>query len=134
MGKMRHLDTPPLWVQGHVRSGDVILEKVPGPEHPADSLTKYLSGPDLRAHIRRLNLVFEEGRPESAPQLTPAVTEGPARDKEVLQQERLQAEEFLSERLRSMRPVKDEAPSCSGGDVAPLALQSYRKPPPLGGV
>ena len=135
MGKARHLDTALLWVQGHVRSGGVLLEKVPGPENPADALTKYLSGPELRAHLKRLNLCFEEGRPESASQLTTAVTEDLARDKEVMQQEREQSEQFLRERLQGMRPDPDGLPPCSGGDVAPLAPCRARKTSPsLGGV
>ena len=70
VGKIRHLDTSLLWVQEHVRSGNVILEKIPGPINPGDALTKYLSGPELRGHLARMNLVFEEGRASSAPQLT----------------------------------------------------------------
>ena len=69
VGKIRHLDTGLLWIQDKVRSGEVGLSKIPGPENPADSLTKYLSGPDLQKHMAKLNLVVEEGRAASAPQL-----------------------------------------------------------------
>ena len=48
VGKVRHLDTSLLWVQQHVRSGDVVVEKVAGPDNPGDALTKHLLGPDLR--------------------------------------------------------------------------------------
>ena len=34
-----------------VRSGDVTLQKVLGAHNPWDALTKYLSGPELRAHL-----------------------------------------------------------------------------------
>ena len=91
VGKVRHLDTALLWVQDHVRSGDVILEKVAGPENPAASLTKYLSGPDLRAHMQRLNLVFESGRAESAPMLTTPTVNSLAQNKEVMRRERERA-------------------------------------------
>ena len=33
VGNIRHLDVTLLWVQDHVRSGDVALEKVPGIEN-----------------------------------------------------------------------------------------------------
>ena len=91
VGKVRHLDTSLLWVQGHVRSGDVLLQKVAGPDNPADSLTKHLAGPDLRRHMQALNLIFEEGRPASAPHLTTPSVTSLARDKEVMCQERARA-------------------------------------------
>ena len=74
VGKIRHLDTALLWIQDKVRSGEVGLKKVLGVENPADSLTKFLSGPDLHKHILRMGLVMEEGRAETAPKL--AVDEG----------------------------------------------------------
>ena len=91
VGNVRHLDTSSLWVQGHVRSGDVIMQKVAGPDNPADSLTKRLAGPDLRRHMQALNLVFEEGGPVSAPQLTTQSVASLAQDKEVMRQERMRA-------------------------------------------
>ena len=69
IGKIRHLDTSLLWIQHKVRSGDVSMAKVLGSDNPADALTKFLSGPDLRKHVLRMGLVFEKGRPESAPKL-----------------------------------------------------------------
>lgn len=72
--KIRHLDTSLLWVQDHVGNGDVQLLKVLGTEHPGDSLTTYLSGPDMRGHLSRMNLAYREGRAESAPELTTALT------------------------------------------------------------
>ena len=69
VGKIRHLDTGLLWIQDKVRSGDVGLCKVPGPENPADSLTKHLARPALLQHLARMNLVAEEGRAASAPQI-----------------------------------------------------------------
>ena len=61
VGKIRHLDTSLLWVQQKIRSGEVILEKVPGPENPGDALTQYLSGPELNAHLARMGLELEQG-------------------------------------------------------------------------
>ena len=70
VGKIRHLDTSLLWVQDKIRSGDVALEKAAGELNPGDALTKYLDWPTLRGHVERMGLVFEEGRADSAPQLT----------------------------------------------------------------
>ena len=69
MAKIRHLDTGLLWIQDKVRSGEVGLSKVAGPDNPADSLTKHLAGPDIRRHLARMSLVAEEGRAATAPQL-----------------------------------------------------------------
>ena len=69
VGKIRHLDTSLLWIQHKVRSGEVSLLKVLGTENPADALTKFLSGPDLKSHVLRMGLAYEEGRAGSAPQL-----------------------------------------------------------------
>ena len=85
VGEIRHLDTALLWVQQCVRGGDVVMEKVPGVENPGDALTKYLLGPDLRAHVQRMHLAFEEGRAASAPELTTAIVASVHRDKEVMQ-------------------------------------------------
>ena len=88
VGKARHLDTSILWVQGHVRSGEVLLENIPGQVNPGDALTKYLSGPDLRGHLERMGLSFEEGRAASAPQLTTACVDEAASAKEVMREEK----------------------------------------------
>ena len=73
VGNIRHLDTSLLWVQQQVRNGDCILRKVPGVENPGDAMTKHLPGPDLRAHLERMGLELQEGRPATAPQLTTQV-------------------------------------------------------------
>ena len=39
---MRHIDVKNLWIQGLVRSGRIVLQKVRGDENPADVLTKFL--------------------------------------------------------------------------------------------
>ena len=88
VGKVRHLDTALLWVQEKVRNGEVEVTKIPGPENPGDALTKYLQAPDLRAHVARMNLVVEEGRASSAPQLTTMLQESLTATKVTLQNER----------------------------------------------
>ena len=90
VGTVRHPGTALLWLQGHVRSGDIKLEKALGVGNPADALTNYLPAPALRGRLSRINMNFEEGRPASGPQLTTLLQEALARDKEVLVAEREQ--------------------------------------------
>ena len=71
VGKVRHLDTSLLWIQAKVRGGDVLMEKVLGADNPSDALTKHLAGPQLQQHLRRMGLVHEEGRADSAPAFAP---------------------------------------------------------------
>ena len=88
IGNIRHLDTALLWVQHQIRSGEVLLEKVPGAENPGDTITKYLSGPELNAHLGRMGLELEEGRPETAPQLTTQVVQQMQAGKQVIDKEK----------------------------------------------
>ena len=66
-----------------MRSGEVPLEKVPGPENAADALTKYLSAPDLKGHLGRMGLHLEDGRAESAPQLTTSLIDEASMHREI---------------------------------------------------
>ena len=68
LGKLRHLDTQALWIQGAVRSRRVSVEKVKGTENPADLMTKHLDGTELIEHLRRLG-VHVQGLAEAAPEL-----------------------------------------------------------------
>ena len=70
ISKILHLDTSLLWIQEKVRSGDVQLAKVHGPENCADALTTYLAAPDLRRHLAKMSLVIEDGRAATAPNPT----------------------------------------------------------------
>ena len=67
LGKIRHLAVADLWVQDRVRSGDVVLRKVPGSENASDCLTKFVDRPLLLKHIARMGLYKEEGRAALAP-------------------------------------------------------------------
>ena len=67
MGKIRHLDTTDLWIQDVIRSGKIDLSKVPGPENPADILTKYVERKAIESALPRMSLVPTDGRPASAP-------------------------------------------------------------------
>lgn len=65
-----HLAVADLWVQDKVRAKDFKLEKVAGPQNPADILTKHVDSPCLLRHLEGLDLYFEQGRADSAPALT----------------------------------------------------------------
>ena len=69
LGRVRHLDVTDLWLQGKVRSKDIIVEKVAGADNPADALTKALARPILVKHLMFMGLHPEEGRAASAPKL-----------------------------------------------------------------
>ena len=72
LGKIRHLAVADLWVQDRVRALDFILSKVPGSENTADIMTKMYGPPHPREASPRLGPLFEDGRAESAPELTRA--------------------------------------------------------------
>ena len=110
-------------MQQHIRNGDALLEKVAGSENPSDCLTKFLSGPDLRGHLARMNLQFEDGRPESAPHLTTSVRSECARDKAILQKARREALKKMTRFLQSQHPHHLFSPVAS---AALCSLDSQR--------
>ena len=69
LGKVRHLATADLWVQQRVRRGELQVEKWPGPQNPADLLTKGLSRDSINQHVARLGFTDEGGRPATAPEM-----------------------------------------------------------------
>ena len=73
LGKIRHLAVADLWIQDRLKSNDFTLTKVLGTINPADALTKYIDRSSLERHMRTMNLVTAEGRPEIAPSLTHAI-------------------------------------------------------------
>ena len=56
LGKIRHIETQELWLQEHVRSGNITLVKVPGSENPADLMTKHLATAVMEKHCEALGL------------------------------------------------------------------------------
>jgi hypothetical protein len=75
LGKLRHLDTHTLWIQQAVRTGRIVLKKVPGTENPADLLTKHsISREGLRNLLRLYNCKHMGGRAESAPQMRQGIS------------------------------------------------------------
>ena len=122
--KIRHLDTSLLWVQQAVRSGEVVMEKVPGVENTGDALTKYLPGPELRKHVERMCIFFEEGRAKSAPRLSTAIIESAQSDRDALRAER--------KRILCSPPATQEEAQCHSEAQFPLAPCTRGKPPSAG--
>ena len=56
VGKMRHMQVKWLWLQEEVKKGNVRVFKVKGVENPADLMTKFLSGEEIRRHLEAMNL------------------------------------------------------------------------------
>ena len=69
LGRVRHLAVADLWLQDRLRTQDVQLLKVPGSNNAADMLTKYLDRSLHEKHLQSLDLVFEDGRAQSAAQI-----------------------------------------------------------------
>jgi hypothetical protein len=69
IGKVRHLRTQGLWVQEVRISGRIAYRKVLGEKNPADLLTKHLGAEVIAKHVDTLNMIWVEGRAESAPTL-----------------------------------------------------------------
>ena len=53
-GRIRHIHTPALWPQQEVIDSRVSMDKVHGPENPADAGTKHLTGHGLERHMKRM--------------------------------------------------------------------------------
>ena len=70
---MRHIDTSHLWLQQEHIKEKIKFDKVEGTENPADMNTKGLSGGEINKYIEMLDMKFEEGRAELAPDLVSAL-------------------------------------------------------------
>ena len=69
LGKLRHLDTSYLWLQQQHIKNNVPIKKIHGPENPADLGTKALKFESIEKHISKMNMRFESGRADIAPEL-----------------------------------------------------------------
>ena len=69
IGKIRHPRTQGLCVQEVRESGRTAYRKVLGEKRPADLLTKHLGAEVISRHVDTLNMIWIEGRAESAPTL-----------------------------------------------------------------
>ena len=67
LGRVRHLSVADLWIQQRVRQGGISLRKWPGPQNPADMMTKYLGRADTTRFIDYLSFRVLPGRPSVSP-------------------------------------------------------------------
>lgn len=66
-GRIRHLQTQFLWIQGLIADSRVTIHKVGGKASPADLMTKYLSGECIKENLDRMHLSRASDRPSNAP-------------------------------------------------------------------
>ena len=59
-----------LWIQQKLRDKDFTAEKILGADNPADVLTKHVDSATLQKHLARMGLEYEQGRADSAPELS----------------------------------------------------------------
>ena len=70
VGKVRHIEVAYLWIQDHLAQQTFKLHKVLGTNNQADLFTKYVAQDLIRRYCDSMQLEFQQGRAESAPQLT----------------------------------------------------------------
>ena len=69
LGRMRHIGTRELWLQGEVLEGRVVISKVRGEENPADLMTKYFGMDAIQQHLSRMSVEWRGGACVSAVEL-----------------------------------------------------------------
>ena len=72
LGKLRHVKVQYLWLQEKVRDKSLVVQKVAGPENPADLMTKYLPANDIDRHLEYLSIERRLNRAAAAPRLAMA--------------------------------------------------------------
>ena len=60
-GKVRHLETPLLWVQRALEEKRFSLYKVDGKNNPADLGTKHMDATTMQRHLARMNIHVLQG-------------------------------------------------------------------------
>jgi hypothetical protein len=65
-GKVRHIDTQWLWVQGVFNRREATILKIPGLTNDADLMTKYLDGGKINAVMVSMGFAFASGRSDLA--------------------------------------------------------------------
>ena len=76
LGKLRHLNVRYLWLQDHLRGGQMDLHKVAGVANAADLVTKHLGPGKAKDHLEAIGVSLEGGRAASAPNLNQAAELG----------------------------------------------------------
>jgi hypothetical protein len=65
-GRIRHIETPLLWLQQATSRRQLKIRKIPGVENPANLLTKILERPQLLRELAMAGLVLRSGEHEEA--------------------------------------------------------------------
>ena len=67
LGRVRHLSVADLWIQQRMRMGGMTTAKWPGPQNPADLVTKCLGRADTFRFMDYLSYRVLPGRPKVSP-------------------------------------------------------------------
>ena len=59
-GKVKHLETRQLWLQGHVADKRLEVKKIPREINCADALTHHWTGKDGFRHLEKIGLAWKE--------------------------------------------------------------------------
>ena len=60
-GKIRHIHTPTLWLQGHIADKTIVQGRVDTKNNPADLGTKHLTSEEMQRHMKTLGFSFRTG-------------------------------------------------------------------------
>ena len=60
-GKIRHIHTPTLWLQGHIAEKRIVQSRVVTADNPADLGTKHLTAAEMKHHMHTLGFDFRDG-------------------------------------------------------------------------
>ena len=66
-GKVRHISVSTLWLQGHIASGAISLDKIAGKQNPPDLGTKHLAGNAIEPLLTLISQRRACGRPAGMP-------------------------------------------------------------------
>ena len=66
-GKIRHIQTPTLWIQQCVANGSLVVDKIPGKENGSNLLTKHVDGVSIAYELKLMHQVRCGGRHSLAP-------------------------------------------------------------------
>ena len=69
LGKVRHMRVAYMWIQEKAARREIILKRVPGPQNPADLMTKVLAESAVLDHLERLSFEYRDGRHHLAPRV-----------------------------------------------------------------
>ena len=73
LGRVRHLDTGLLWIQGHVKRGLIRVKKILGTENSADLGTKELNAVTMWKHLSKLGFAKRDGKHKLALAVDPTL-------------------------------------------------------------